>query len=155
MFAGRTSSEGSRIKALKVKISPGSIVRINCDFIENPKIKYIVIAHIDFENNSSLVFIINSKIPQFIERDSHLKAGQIALNKSEYPFFPNECSFLNCIEVYEGLDLDFMINHLLDNPGEYKGKLLNVDIQKLISFAKIAQTIPQADKQKIVNSFGQ
>jgi len=44
MITGRKSTEDQKVSKLKAEINPGSIVRIYCDFIENPKIKYIVFA---------------------------------------------------------------------------------------------------------------
>ena len=154
MITGRKSTDNTKVSELKAKINPGSIIRIHCDFIENPKIKYIVFAYIDFETNDSLVFIINSQIPAFIEHDQHLKAGQIPLKKTDYPFFENECSFLDCIQVFNGLDLDFMVSYLLKNPGEYKGELLSAEIEMVIAFVDKAQTLSQDDKYTIIKSIG-
>ncbi len=155
MLRGRTSTAtDSKTTELKAKIKPGSIIRIFCDFIKDPKIKHIVIAYIDFEEEASLVFIINSEIPPFIENDAYLKSGQIALEKTSYAFFPNNCSYLNCVEDHAGLDLEFLLSHLLKTPNEYKGELLDKEINKVISFVKNAQTIPPTDIELIIKSLG-
>ena len=152
MPIGRTASISSKITELKAKIKPGSIIRIYCDFISNPKNKYIVIANIDFDNTASLVFIINSEIPPFIEHDANLKLGQIPLEKTRYPFFTNALSYLNCIEIHDGLDLDFLINYLLKNPDEYKGELLVEEVGKVIAYIKNAQTIAPDDIEIMIQS---
>jgi hypothetical protein len=149
---GRPSSEESKISELKARIKPGSIIHIFCDFINNPKIKYIAIVYIDFQKDASLVFVVNSEISPFIEHDAHLKQGQIKLAKvPNYTFLIHD-SYINCVEVFDGLDLDFTIHHLLENPGEYKGELKSNEIDKIIAFVKTAQTIPNPDKDHIIKS---
>lgn len=149
MCPGRLSTD-----AVKARIKPGCIVYVPFDFIRTSKtkIKYIVIAYVDFDKEESLVFIINSEIPLFIKHDAHLSDGQIPLRKTRYQFFTKDCSYMNCVDAHPVLDLDNMIDYLSENPDNIKGELLVEDIEKVVSFVKNAQTINRSDKKIITKS---
>jgi len=62
MDKGRSLSLEDQRKLIKTTIKAGLIIHIFCNIIKNPKNKFIVIIHVDFEEDLLLVFIINSKI---------------------------------------------------------------------------------------------
>jgi len=125
-----------------------------CDFISNPKIKYFVIVHVDLSDELLLLFIINSKIPNFIKTNPELKAGQLLIKSSVYNFLEHD-SFINCNEVQDGLDLDSLVDHLLTTPSDYKGDLTDDDVKSIISAVGNTRTIGDTDKGLIINSLQQ
>ena len=145
MPVGRSSSEEARRAQIKASIKPGCILHIFCDFIENPKPKFIVIMHTDPENDEFLVFTINSEIPPFIEDDPHLRAGQIMLRATTYTFLTHD-SYIDCIKVHYGFNSE--------TPHDHRGKLHKTEIRKIIAFVQTAQTIPPDDKSVIIKSLG-
>ncbi len=151
MSPGRLSSEKKKAE-LKSKIRPGSIVYLYCDFIRKPKTKYVVILFVDFENNDSLVFIVNSDVRPLLLKDPHLSRGQIELNKDAGYSFLDHNSYLDCTEVLYGLDPDFLLEHLAEFPDDYKGELRKEEVSRLVSFVKTSQTIPLIDIKTIVKS---
>lgn len=153
MLAGRLSTEEAKKEEIKASIKPGYILHVFCDFLENPDFKFVVVLHVDRENGILLIFVVNSKIPPFIENDAHLKMGQVPLEKAVYTFFDHD-SFLNCTEVRDGLDIDFTVDHLLETPKDHKGELQDTEKKKIISFVKIAQTISDDEKALIIESLG-
>ena len=155
MIGRRALYKEAKAAELIAKLKAGSILRLHCDFIDDPKVKYIVIAHIDLDNDASIVFVVNSEIAAFIEHDAHLKIGQILLAKEpNYTFFDHD-SYVNCCEIYDCLDLDFAIRYLIKNQGDFKGELTKEDKDKIISYVKIAQTIAKIDKDIIIKSLSE
>lgn len=136
---------------VRASLKAGCILHSYCNFIENPKEKFYVVVCADLEDELLLVLIINSEIPSFIEHDPHLKSGQIELDHTIYKFFTHK-SYINCIDVRYGLDLDFCIHHLLENPKDHKGFLRNDEIQKVIAYINDAQTISDIDKEIVLRS---
>ena len=59
-------SDESRKSLQKLKIVPGAIVHIYCPYILNPHEKFVVIIHVDIEDDLVLVFFINSEIYAFV-----------------------------------------------------------------------------------------
>lgn len=136
---------------IRASLKPGCILHSYCDFIENPKNKFYVVVCVDFDNELLLVLIINSKIPPFIEHDPHLKSGQIKMLRSVYTFLDHD-SYLNCIDVRYGLDMNFSIDHLLSTPEDHKGYLQDSEIRQAIAYIKTAQTISDLDKELVLKS---
>jgi hypothetical protein len=154
MALGRSLSEESQRALIKAKIRPGCILHTFCDFIENPKNKFFVVAHVDFKDELLLIFIINSRIPRFIENNPDLKAGQICLKSLTYPYLDHD-SYLNCVELHDELDIDTLVDHLLKTPSDFKGYLSSDDILATISAVGNARTISEYDKALIVKSLNQ
>jgi len=147
MPSGRSKSQ-EEIKELATRIKAGSIVKMFCDFIPNPKDKYTVFAHVDFDNDGYLIFIVNSEVRPLIEHDEHLKQGQILLSKKpSYDFFDHN-SYVNCVEVYDCVDLQYILQNLID----YLGELQRKELDEIIAFVKIAQTISDDDREIIIES---
>ena len=153
MEEGRLSHKKSKIPEIKAQLKPGTILHLYCDFIENPKDKFVVVVHVDHEDDLLIVFLVNSKISKLIENDPHLKAGQISMKKSVYTFLDHD-SHLNCTEVKYGLDMNYAIDHLLKTPNDYKGDLLDEEKQQIIAFVRISQTITDVDRTLIMKSLG-
>lgn len=154
MPSGRSLSEQAQRALIKAKIKPGCILRMFCDFISNPKMKFFVVVHVDLSDMLLLIFIINSKIPHFIENNPELKSGQISLKSSVYTFLEHD-SVLNCVELLDGLEMDALVDHLLLTPSDYKGELSRDDVLAVISAVGDTRTISDYDKGLIINSLQQ
>lgn len=154
MVLGRSLSEEAQRTLIKAIIRPGCILHTFCDFIENPKNKFFVVAHVNFEDELVLIFIINSRIPRFIENNPELRVGQLCLKSSTYSFLEHD-SFLNCVELRDGLDIDSLVDHLLKTPADHKGHLTDDDILETIKAVGNARTISEYDKALIVKSLNQ
>jgi hypothetical protein len=141
-------------KLLQLKIRPGSIIKIFCNFINDPKYKYCVIVHTDFEDEILLFFLVNSKIPNFIKNNPDLSRCQTTLVQKDYPFFSNEESYLNCADLFDDLSVDEVLEHLLKVPNDFMGNLHEKDIQSIIGIVRAAKTIRSDDKELIIASLG-
>ena len=137
---------------LKAKIQPGSIISVYCDFIDPPHYKYHVVLYIDFEQEESLVFIVNSRIYSLTAKDPHLLSGQIELLKDpDYPFLDHN-PYLDCTNLYAEMDWDMALQHLLDVPDDYAGDIRPKQVDEIIAYVKNAQTISNEDKGVIISS---
>lgn len=141
-------------KLLQARIKPGCIIKIFCDFIYDPKYKYCVIVHTDFEDDVIFFFLVNSNIPNFIKKNPDLSCCQLTLSKKDYSFFTNEESYLNCAELFDDLSVDVVLDHLLKVPSDFVGNLHEDEISSIIEFVRLAKTISSNDKELIITSLG-
>jgi len=151
---GQALPEKAQRALLKAKIKPGCILHTFCDFIADPKSKFVVVVHIDYDEDLMLVFIVNSRVHPLIERDPMLKACQVKLEKATYTFFDHD-SYLNCAEVYDPPEIDKIIDHLLVYPQDIRGSLIEKDLLEVIQAVNSATTITEYDKNLIIKSLGE
>jgi hypothetical protein len=147
--------EESQKALLRAKLRPGSIFCIYCDFLPIPHYKFVVIAYVDYDDEVLLVFFINSKIANFIEQNPSLRACQIRLAKTPNYSFLEYDSFLDCSQVIDEIEVNEAINHLLKDPSDYKGHLAEAEILDVLQVVNSADTIPDFDKELIINSLGE
>ncbi len=137
---------------LRAKLKPGSIIHLYCDFITNPDNKFVVIMYVD--DDTVLACLINSRIHPFIEKDPRLKACQIKLDAKTYTFLDHD-SFLNCARLFDDFDISTIIDHLLDNPDDYKGSLGESELVGVIEAINYTDTISEIDRDLIIKALGE
>lgn len=145
--------ERAKRTLIKAKIKPGSILHLFCDFIINPDNKFVVVAHIDLDDDFLLVFLINSNIPAFIANDPIRAACQIDLLRSKYKFLDHD-SYLNCDKLFDSLDIETVVDHLLKRQRDYKGRLKKGEVIEVLQAVKLTPTISDYDKDLIIKSMG-
>jgi len=112
------------------------------------------IAHIDYEDNFALIFLINSEIHALIEKSPALKACQVTLKQSVYTFLDHD-SYLNCAKVFQDLSSHELVNRLVQNEGSYIGHLNADEILQVIEAVNSAPTLSAEEKDLIINSLGE
>jgi hypothetical protein len=152
MSGYQTIPEKAQRALWRAKLGPGSIVHLYCDFIVNPDNKFLVIMYID--DDTVLACLINSRIHPLIEKDPRLKACQIMLDAKTYTFL-NHDSFLNCTKLFDDLDTSKIIDHLLDNPDDYKGSLGESELVSVIEAINDTDTISEMDRGLIIEALGE
>jgi hypothetical protein len=100
-----------------------------------------------------LAFLINSQVHPFLQKDPILVDCQVVLKQAEYSFL-NHDSYLNCAKVFDDLEIDNVVDHLLENPRDFKGELRNEDVFEVIQAVKLAHTLSDYDKDIIIRSLG-
>lgn len=138
---------------LKAKIVPGSILHIHCDFIYNPHEKFVVVADIDFDYSLLLVFLINTRIYPLKQKDTALKACHVKLHcgVTDYSFLDHD-SYVDCTEVFDNFDPDFVLDYILAHPNDHKCFVRGIEIKSIIQAVLKAPTITDYDKESIVES---
>ena len=154
MGTGISLPEDAKRTLIKAKICAGSIFYLPCNFITPPHSKYVVIAHIDFEEDLILVFLINSEIHALIEKDPALKASQVDILKKDYPFLDHD-SHLDCIKVFDDYSVDEIVDDLLHDYKAIKGLLSDEYILKILEAVNCAVDITNYDKALIMASLGE
>ena len=154
MPIGRSRQEESQRTLLKAKIKPGCVLHVFCDFTTPPKNKFLVIIHADYDDDLLLAFLINSEIHPLIQKQPAMAICQIKLERSTYPEFLRHDSFLNCADVKDELDVDTVLDHLLENPNDFRDFLNESEILKICEVVKNAETITGYDKELILGSLG-
>lgn len=137
---------------LIAKIRPGVIIRAYCDFIETPKHKYMVFLYVNFEDDESFVFLINSEIPHFISRDPHRMSGQVKLVRDPHYINLDHDSYLDCVTMFDCLQLPEMLDYLREYPEDIKGELRPEERAQLVEFVKISQSLNVDEKDIILKS---
>ena len=74
----------------------GAVVRMHCELVEPPKIKWHFIASIDPQ---CICFLLNSNITPYAQQREELKNDNIRIQKSEHGFLKND-SYLDCVEPF-------------------------------------------------------
>jgi hypothetical protein len=146
-------SSDSQRRLIQAKIGPGSILHLPCDYIEEDKYKYVVVAAVDYEYDLLFLFFINSRIRPFISRRPDLLQCQVKLHHTigEYSFLQHD-SFIDCSKLVDELGVDFVVDYVLTNGGDYKGDVRGQEIQAIISAVKSTPTISEDDKELILDA---
>ncbi len=150
-MSNKTLPEGVSRSLLRLKLKAGSIIHIFCDFIAIPDNKFAVVMYLD--DDYVLVSLINSKKYEIIERQANLVGRQIELPRERYSSFLNHNSFLNCTQVFDDLDLEYILDHLLRVPDDHKGHLKDEDKVNLIQAVRGCDTISEEKQNLILDSF--
>ncbi|MGV8026236.1 MAG: hypothetical protein AB2L18_06755 [Anaerolineaceae bacterium] len=150
---GSSLPEQAQRALIKSKLKAGCLIHYFCDFTKPPKNKFIVIVHVDFRENLLLCFIVNSEINAFLQSKPELKNRQVELEQSKYKFL-NHDSYINCSEVIDEIDIDNVIDHLVQEPGDYKCMLIDTEMQEIIQVVNGSTTITDNDQKLIINSLG-
>ena len=144
-----------RRELLKAKIQPGCIIHIPCDFIVNPHSKFILICHIDNSNGDVLLFLINSNIHILLANDPRFAKCQVEL-KNDPPYdFLDHTSYIDCTEVFYDFNIDDIVEHLLVHTEDYKIKISDGILERVIEAVHFAPSVTQIDKDLIIASLDQ
>lgn len=100
------------------------------------------------------LFFVNSEISPFIQKNEAMNRCQLVIKQEDYPFFSKPVSYLNCAELHDELDIALVIDHLLRIPEDFKGLLLDKEIEEIIQIVNETKTIDEYDKNLFFNSLG-
>jgi len=140
--------EQEKHKHIDRQLQPGQVLYLFCRFTTPPKDKYLSLLHLE---KRPLLFIINSKIPQFIaERPSMLKS-QVKLCSTDYDFLEHD-SYINCAEVRDDFDELEIRNQILVDVGRIRGELNPITKREIIEVVKDSKTISKYHMKLIIDS---
>ena len=145
---GDSFPEHDRYEYAKRHFLPGQILYLWCDFTNPPKDKFLLLVCTE---ERPLLFIINSRINEYLEKRPELFACQITLEAREYDFLSHD-SFLDCSNVVDVMDRDDIIGQIASNPIKAKGKLNSATREEVIKVVEKALTISPYHKKLILRS---
>jgi len=140
--------EAERAHSVARSLKPGQIVYLYCAFITPPKDKYLLLL---CRSAPPLLFMINSRIPAFVQARENLRQCQVRLDPADYSFLDHE-SWLDCSRVINQFDDEEIVNQVMQDSGRVKGPLKRSTKDQVARAVERARTISTADKSLIVSS---
>jgi len=119
-----------------------------CEFVVPPKNKFLLLV---CRSDPPLLFMINSKIPEFVQQKPDLLSCQVKLCSSDYNFLSHD-SFINCSEIINRFSEEAIINQVLSDVGRIKGEINQTTRNEIIGVVKRARTISEYEKALIIRS---
>ena len=129
-------------------LKPGQVLYLFSTFTDPPKDKYLVLVHQDAQ---PLLFVINSRVSEFIRAQPDLLQSQIPLKVSDYAFLDHD-SFLNCGEVIIEFDEAGIRQQVEEQVGRLRGELNATTKADIIRVVKVAKTLSPNDKRLIIEA---
>lgn len=147
---GDSFPEEERAAYAAEAVAPGSVLRLWCDFTVKAKFKYVVLVATDPE---PLGLFINSRVPVFIAKRPALRACQLPLSPSDYPFLQHD-SYLDCHTVIDALTEKDILNQLTASPGRFVGELTGATKAEVLRVIATAPTVSDAHRTIICRALG-
>jgi hypothetical protein len=123
MRLGDLFSEGDRRDYVRRNFRVGIIFYLYCDFIRDPKDKYILLLD---PSDPPLCLIISTRIPAIYEKRAHLRTCQVRLREEENRGIIEHDCHIDCTIAYNNLSYADIEEQVIKDPGRIKG-LLSLD----------------------------
>lgn len=129
-------------------LTPGQVFVFFCNFTEPHKEKYLVIA--GKRDDLFYVFVINSKINDFIRTRPALLEAQAPLSSGTYTFLPHD-SYIDCSKVYI-LSEDEIHEQLIERFQRVLGNLSQDTLENIINVVGRSKTLSPVEKKIIISN---
>jgi len=129
-------------------LKPGQVLYLFSTFTDPHKDKYLVLVHQDAE---PLLFVINSRVSEFIRSQPDLLQSQIPLKVSDYAFLDHD-SFLNCGQVITEFDEAGIRQQVEAQVGRLRGELNATTKADIIGVVQVAKTLSPNEKRLIIEA---
>lgn len=137
-------------RQIENSLVPGGVFYLSCGFTNPPKEKYVVLVHLDDE---PLIFVVNSKIHQFIVSRPDLNRCQVKLNADDYPFLSHD-SYLDCSNPITEMTRNEIVGQVRSDLDRIIGVLNDITLAEVIEVVNSARTISQDQKRRIISYLG-
>ncbi len=147
MSVGDFLTNEQRAEYIRTRLVPGQIIHATLHFDGGPKPKFLLVARVGAETEG---FVINSKIPPFIQSRRHLLDAQVSIDQASHTFLEYD-SHIDCSKVqYE--DTEFLRLELI---GDVTGIKQNVSDQvraEVIRVIRESVTIERVVKLQLLGA---
>lgn len=133
--------DSEKLNHINRSLIPGCVVYLHCGFTRPPKDKYLVVVCLE---GDPIVFVINSKINDYISSRPHLLACQVNLLKKEDDFLDRD-SIINCGEAIN-LSEEEIRRQIMADTSRLIGHLSSSAIDKVK--AAVTKSVTLSDYQK-------
>ena len=140
--------EQERIDYAKRALTPGRVLYLFCPFTEPPKEKYAVLLSL---GNPTLLFLINSRINDYIADRQDLAACQLLIAQSDYEFLDHD-SYIECSNVIDEFADEDVLDQIISDISRVKGTLNPRTIQDVQRIVRQARTISPFHARIILSS---
>jgi|GEM_PF-793644 len=127
-------------------IQPGSVIKLHCNFTKPPKEKRMVIVSTD---PAIGIFLINSKISNFVLINKALLQSQIPLANKNYSFIEHD-SYLDCKDIFKDFSYAEIEKTLRNDYSRFLGKIDNQLRDLIVNACLGSATLEQKDILQIV-----
>ena len=128
------------------RIRPGAIFHLHCHVIRPPKSKFLLLCCVD---PKPVFLYINTAIPDFIARKSHLRATQVTIDQGSHGFLEYD-SYVDCHAATGEFSIDDLEDALERDQSTYKCDISNAVLSHVISAVETSRTIPTLTKNWIL-----
>lgn len=140
----------ARLAHVKRQLTPGRVLYVLCDFTTPRKYKYLVLMCPDAQPHP-LLFVVNSRISDYLRKRPHLLACQVAIRAADYDWLRHD-SYIDCSKVIEDLDLATITSRMVDDMNGIKGELDADTCSRIVAVVQAARTVSKNHKRAIVEA---
>jgi hypothetical protein len=137
MVIGDYFPQNTRIEAVRRGIEPGCVLYLHCPFTRPPKEKFLLVACVEPILN---FFVINSEIPDFVQKRSHLKRCQVEIDAAKHPFLTHD-SYIDCKDAITSLTREHVEEQILNDMSRLKGNIEEPVKEQVIAAIKSCEKL--------------
>lgn len=135
---------------VEAALKPGCVVRLEVKLTSITKPKFLILVATD--DPEYLSFLVNSEINPFILKRPHLLRCQVSITAESHEFLHHD-SHIACHEVFT-IRREDVIKSLMTDPSGIKGEVSPETKEKIKIAVKLAKTIDNDKKNRIISSLG-
>jgi hypothetical protein len=140
--------EQERIDYAKRALTPGRVLYLFCPFTVPPKEKYAILLSL---GNPTLLFLINSRIHDYIADRPDLAACQLLIAQSDHEFLAHD-SYIDCSNAIDDFSDKDVLDQITGDISRVKGTLNPRTIQDMKRIVRQARTISAFHARIILSS---
>lgn len=146
MKLGDSFSFGQRLGSVQRQFRAGIVVKLFCDFIHDPKFKWLLI--VAAEREYPLFFFINTDQPLLAQHNPEVKNQQLRLKKSVDPFLKHD-SWLDCSTIYDKFEIGEIEEALTNDISLIKGFISKATAEAVLDTIMDAESLSPRDTNAI------
>lgn len=127
---------------------PGALLHLFCNFLNPPKHKFLLLGCIEPE---PVLFAINSRVSRYITERQHLAECQVMLYQKDHSFLAYD-SFLNCTAAVREFSLDDLVEQLVQDVKNIKGRLTEKDREAVVKAVSKTVTLEERVKKWVLRA---
>lgn len=135
---------------VETALKPGCVVRLEVKLTSTTKPKFLILVATD--DPEYLSFLVNSEINPFILKRPHLLQCQVSITAGSHEFLHHD-SHIACHEVFT-IRREDVIKSLMTDPSGIKGEVSSETKERIKIAVKLAKTIDNDKKNRIISSLG-
>lgn len=140
--------EEARVDYVKRTLTAGRVLYLFCPFTEPPKEKCAILLRL---GNPTLLFLINSRIHDYIANRPDLAACQLLIAQSDYGFLAHD-SYIDCSNAIDDFSDKDVLDQIIGDISRVKGTLNPRTIQDVKRIVRQARTISAFHARIILSS---
>jgi hypothetical protein len=149
MVIGDQFPQNTRLEAVRRGIYPGSVLYLYCPFTHPPKDKFLLVACVEPILN---LFVINSEIPDFVQKRPHLKRCQVKMDVASHPFLTHD-SYIDCKDAIISITREHAEEQIYNEMNRLKGNIKEPVKEKVIAAIKSCEKLKPQNVTWILAAF--